>query len=143
MSDRLHAAFPGLRTTSFQITSPSDFNYNCVAWVAGVATDWWWPLDDVRQCFWPVGVEREVTLEAFALAFQTLGYVVCDDENLEGGFEKVALFAVERVPTHAARQRPSGRWTSKLGLSEDIEHELRAVEGTIYGSVALLMRRPA
>jgi len=144
MSDRLLAAFPGLRTTSFQITRPPDFTYNCIAWAANDCTEWWWPLDDSRQCFWPVGVERQVTLEAFVLAFQTRGYSVCEDQSLEAGFVKVALFAdADRVPTHAARQLPSGRWTSKLGHSEDIGHDLRALEGAIYGSVVLFLKRPA
>jgi hypothetical protein len=39
MSERLQVAFPGLRTTSFQVTSPPDFNYNCIGWAAGVVTD--------------------------------------------------------------------------------------------------------
>ena len=46
------------------------------------------------------------------------------------------------VPTHAARQLASGLWTSKLGHSEDIEHDLRALEGDTYGMVALLLKRP-
>ena len=143
MSERLLAAFPGLRTSSFQITSPADFSYNCIAWAAAVVTDWWWPFHDVRRTFWPAGVERQVTVAAFVAAFQTLGYAACVDDSLEAGFEKVALFATSAtVPTHAARQLPNGRWTSKLGHSEDIEHELRALEGEVYGSAKLFMKRP-
>jgi hypothetical protein len=57
--------------------------------------------------------------------------------------EKVALFADPAgIPTHAARQLASGQWTSKLGQAEDIEHELRALEGEIYGVVALILKRP-
>jgi hypothetical protein len=53
------------------------------------------------------------------------------------------LFAdAASVPTHAARQLRSGAWTSKLGISEDVEHELRALEGEIYGVVALILTRP-
>jgi hypothetical protein len=46
------------------------------------------------------------------------------------------------VPTHAARLLPSGLWTSKLGEWEDIEHDLLALEGDVYGTVALLLKRP-
>jgi hypothetical protein len=46
------------------------------------------------------------------------------------------------VPTHAARLLPSGLWTSKLGEWEDIEHDLHALEGDVYGTVALLLKRP-
>jgi hypothetical protein len=144
MSERLQAAFPGLRTTSFRVTSPADPIYNCIAWAAGVATAWWWPLTDAQRFFWPAGVPREITLDAFLSAFQSIGYVVCPDESVEPGFDKIALFAdAEGTPTHAARQLPAGRWTSKLGQADDIEHELRALEGAIYGSVACFMKRRA
>jgi hypothetical protein len=46
------------------------------------------------------------------------------------------------VPKHAARQLPSGRWTSKLGPMEDIEHALHDLTGMAYGSVVLVMKRP-
>jgi hypothetical protein len=66
-----------------------------------------------------------------------------DEESLEPGFEKVALFADSTgKPANASRQLPSGAWTSKLGNAEDIEHELHALEGEIYGVVALLLKRP-
>jgi hypothetical protein len=87
-------------------------------------------------------VVREETLAAFQEAFQSLGYAVCADEALELGFEKVALFALaDGFPTHAARQLGSGRWTSKLGELEDIEHALRDLEGVEYGTVVLVMKR--
>jgi hypothetical protein len=88
-------------------------------------------------------VPRELTRTAFISAFVLLGYVICDAEELEAGFQKIALFADEHgMPTHAARQLPNGRWTSKIGKAEDIEHDLRDVEGVLYGSVVLVMKRP-
>jgi hypothetical protein len=76
--------------------------------------------------------DREVTLSALTAAFLAIGYVVGGDESLEPGFEEVALFAdAARTPTHAARQLPSGAWTSKLGNAEDIAHELRALEAQL------------
>jgi hypothetical protein len=145
MSERLLAAFPGLRTTPFQVTSPADPTYNCVAWAAGNPTEWWWPLAaPERRTFWPAAAPRHVTVDAFVAALVTVGYSVCTDASLQPGFEKVALFADENgVPTHAARQLPSGRWTSKLSQSEDIEHDLRALEGQVYGTAAVFLRRPA
>jgi hypothetical protein len=71
-----------------------------------------------------------------------LGYVECTEEALETGFEKMATFADAGLLTrHVARQLSTGRWTSKLGELEDIEHDLRALEGSEYGSVVLLMKR--
>ena len=71
---------------------------------------------------WPAGVTRAETVEAFRDAFAALGYVVCDNDQPEAGYEKIALFALAGAPKHAARQLPGGRWTSKLGIMEDMEH---------------------
>ena len=98
---------------------------------------------DNETPYWPGGVPREETLTAFTAAFATLGYEVADSETWEPGFDKVALFAdAQGIPTHAARQLAQGRWTSKLGLSEDIEHNLHDVSGSIYGVVVRVLRRP-
>ena len=80
-------------------------------------------------------------MAAFAAAFATLGYVSGSGEEPESGFEKVALFASGTAPTHVARQLPNGRWTSKLGTREDIEHDLHAVSGEVYGVVAMVLKR--
>jgi hypothetical protein len=97
----------------------------------------------LKKRYWPAGVLRDETLAGFQEAFASLGYTVCAGEELEAGFQKVALFAdADAFPTHAARQLESGRWTSKLGELEDIEHALRDLEGVEYGSVVLVMKRP-
>jgi hypothetical protein len=141
MVEHIEHLFPALRGTAYTVTSPPNDAYNCIAWAAGETADWWWPADP-ETTRWPDGVSREETLEAFQGAFAALGYGVCDSEEPEAGFEKVALFAKDgTLPTHAARQLPSGRWTSKLGLLEDIEHGLHDLEGTEYGKVVLIMKR--
>jgi hypothetical protein len=43
MSEYLQTLFPGLRTTLSRVTSPADRKYNCIAWAANDASDWWWP----------------------------------------------------------------------------------------------------
>jgi hypothetical protein len=53
----------------------------------------------------------------------------------------VALFALAGEPTQAARQPAIGRWTSKLGPTEDIEHGLRELDEDVYGIVAVLLNR--
>src|SRR5262249_2321359 len=118
--------FPGLRGSAYQGTSPPDDVYNCIAWAAGVIDSWWWPVGGPQRIHWPAGVSGEETLEAFREAFAALGYCACQHAELEAGYEKVALFAnAAGLPTHAARQLPTGRWTSKVGQLEDIEHALR------------------
>ena len=81
-------------------------------------------------------------MDAFVQAFRTLGYEPCAGADLEEGFEKVAIFALNGVPTHASRQLPSGRWSSKLGVEQDIEHEVEGLVGTEYGDVGILLKRP-
>jgi hypothetical protein len=137
----LEDVFPGLRGQLYQIKSPRDRKYNCIAFAVGDNRNWWWP-DVAEEDTWPAGVARVETLAAFRDAFATLGYVVCDNDQLEANFEKVALFGLAGVPKHAARQLSSGRWTSKLGPMEDIEHALHDLTGAVYGSVVLVMKRP-
>ena len=142
MVDGLESAFPRLAGTDYRVTSPRDDAYNCIAWAAGATDNWWWPVGTGRT-YWPSGAPRAVTVDAFREAFASLGYIASPTEELESQFEKIALFAkAEDKPTHAARQLPSGRWTSKLGMMEDIEHALRDLEGTVYGSVVLIVKRP-
>jgi hypothetical protein len=143
MVSKLETLFPGLQGTDYRVTSPPERQYNCIAWAAGDQSDWWWP-DSTGSGHWPPGVPRSLDLQAFQSAYATLGYVPCDGEQYEPGFEKIALFArMNGTPTHAARQLPSGRWPSKLGRMEDIEHELHDVSGAVYGAVAVIMKRPA
>ena len=140
----LEELFPGLASSSFQITSPKSPDYNCIAWAANDQSSWWWPDDDPDNdaVWWPAGVAREETLAAFVAAYATIGYTPCADEEHQAGREKIAIFAGEDGrPTHAARQLPTGRWTSKLGLMEDIEHELHALEGDNYGRVVQILSR--
>jgi hypothetical protein len=94
--------------------------------------------------FWPEGATRAYTLQAFTEAFETIGYLVCATGAHEPGFEKVAIFVNNAgAPTHAVRELADGRWASKLGHEEDIEHDLAEdVSGSAYGQVAIFMRRP-
>jgi hypothetical protein len=141
---RLHSykegKWPYLFSEGYDVTSIETWDYNCIAFAADVQTDWWWP-DDNGDGYWPIK-EREETIECFIAAFKFLGYEVCGD-GLETGYEKIAIYTLKNVPTHAAKQLPDGRWKSKLGPWEDIEHNtLKAVEEYIYGKAVVIMRRP-
>jgi len=141
----LHTYCPHLSAGDYQITSPSTPDYNCVAWGAEEDDRWWDPTDPEK--YWPDGVPRELTLSAFIQAYQTLGYLPCDSLELEPGFQKIAIYTkppgeADGQPTHVTRQLPNGRWTSKLGNLEDIEHELDALRGFYYGAVAQILKRP-
>lgn len=137
----LEIVLPGLVGTNYQVTSPADDAYNCLAWAAHEVERWWWP-DSLGTAYWPEGVPRTETLTAFIAAYAMCGFVPAVDDSFEPGFEKIAIYAKSGKPTHAARQLPSGRWTSKLGRAEDIEHDLSALNGDLYGTVAIILHRP-
>lgn len=82
-------------------------------------------------------------MEAFEEGFGLLGFEVCDSAEVEAGYEKVAIYAdTDGEPQHVARQLVDGRWTSKLGALEDIEHQaLEDVDSAAYGEARLFMRR--
>ncbi len=134
-------AFPLLAADGYVETHPPSDVYNCIAWAAGRTDAWWWPDEDSAD-FWPAEVPREETIAAFLLAFATLGYEPCETADLEAGYEKVALYTLDGKPTHAARQLPDGKWTSKFGEGPVATHNTpRGVEGPVYGQVVRFLRR--
>lgn len=138
----IEALFPGLIGKNYQVTSPANDVYNCIAWAAQRVSEWWWPYD-LPGHHWPAGVAKTESIPAFHDVFATLGYATCRDAGLESQFEKIAIYADSNgIPTHASRQLPNGRWTSKLGKLEDIEHDLLDLTGVEYGAVVLVMKRP-
>ena len=98
-----------------QITSPETNDYNCIAWAAEDDKRWWEP-DIWRIYYWPRKAPRLMTLDAYIKAYETIGYIVCQDGNWEDGYIKIALFVDDQnIPTHAARLLSNDRWTSKCG----------------------------
>ena len=131
--------FPRLTDDNHRITSPETSDYNCFAWAAGDAQNWWQP-----GVYWPTeATQDDYGIAALSQLFQEMGYEPCEGEALEPRFEKVVLYSSARFYTHAARQLSTGKWTSKLGRTEDIEHDTpEDVAGGVYGDVAQFMKRP-
>jgi hypothetical protein len=139
--------FPNLTDQDYIETSPLTRRYNCIAWSVGNTADRWWP-DPWGVGRWPQSVSREVTIDGFIRMFEALGYVECGaDGSYEQGLEKVALYAKpgiagQDIPTHAAIQLESGKWSSKLGDFEDIEHaDVSVLNGPQYGRVVCYLKR--
>ncbi|PYQ29250.1 MAG: hypothetical protein DMF56_13350 [Acidobacteria bacterium] len=142
MREIIEQLFPRLRESGFEITSPPDPTYNCVAWAAGDITRWWWPAESPFS-YWPAEVRRDESVASFLEAFATIGYEITDSGDVETTFEKVAVFASsDGIPTHVARQLIDGTWTSKLGRLEDIGHTVvNGVSGSEYGNAVLFLKR--
>ena len=147
--ERLIATYlPGLSIGSYEITSPTTDDYNCISWALSETHRRWDPLGFLPD-HWPAGVPRNDQLETIEAALRIEGFEFCNDDALEDGIEKIALFADGSRFTHVARQLPSGRWTSKLGDYCDIEHELEDLVGIRsansefrYGEIVAYMQRP-
>jgi hypothetical protein len=141
--------FPNLRRLGYERTSEPAY-YNCISFAVGDERRRWWPgeyhpiwsLD-----YWPPGAPTDETLEAFAVALGTVRFVRCgpnDGGRLEKGFQRIALYGLsEAAIRHAAKQMPNGKWRSKLGPHEDIEHALDGLVGPCYGSVIAFFKRPS
>lgn len=143
------AAFPGLQSDpDFKITSPDNPNYNCIAWAYHSDNRWMWPggiEHKIADCFhyWPEGVDDTTEVAAFISAFEKKGYRICGNADFEHDYTKIALYVIKGTTecTHASRQLRSGKWTSKLGPSHDIQHGTPyTIEGDVYGNVYCIMK---
>jgi hypothetical protein len=138
--------WPNLVEPHFKVTSKDTPDYNCVAFAAGEVDQWWEPyiFPPPPGVYWPDGVTPDNTLEAWAEAYATREFERCVDASLEAEFVKIAIYAdVHGTPQHVARQLKDGRWASRLGDLEDIEHcSLEALENGMYGSARMFLKRP-
>jgi len=137
-----YAEFPNLQPGNHTVTSNSDPKYNCFAWAAH-HTDRW--LDPLRPLgYWPPQIPPRATLNNFTAVYEAEGWVRCESPAPEAGYEKIAIYTDRRgLPQHAARLLENGKWTSKLGEEEDIDHDdLQVFDGSDYGQAARYLRRP-
>jgi hypothetical protein len=132
--------FPRLTPANHRVTSPATIDYNCIAWAAEDTENWWQPGMFWIPLDWPA---NDFGLGALESVFRSLGYVDCSNNaGFEPGSQKVALYGSGFMYTHAARQLSSGKWTSKLGKGEDIEHDTPYdAAGGVYGEVVQIMKR--
>jgi len=137
---------PSLRdSATWDPQSPRDPEYNCFAWAARDSERWWDPPGTADWAYWPHDLPTWETLENYKRLYELEGFQGCDDATLSEGVEKIALFVgPDGAPSHAARQLPTGRWTSKLGKGIDLEHDLDTLDGDpTIGCLAAYMSRPS
>lgn len=138
--------FPNLVQGEYRVTSPEDDKYNCISYAADDNALWWTHGErtTLKGFYWPPGAMHGDQLGALISCFECIGYSICNNDSVEKGYDKVALYADKQGNwTHAAKQLPDGSWTSKLGEGVDIIHDnLEGVSGRLYGHVACFMKRP-
>jgi len=132
---------PEIAHTEYRVTSEETTAYNCIAWALEIPDQW---IDPTPDYIWHEEVERGYTVAVFMELFTRWGrYESCDNGSLEEGYQKIAIYHDGfNQFHHVARQLASGKWTSKLGSNEDIEHELSGLEGKFYGYAKIFMKRP-
>lgn len=132
--------FPNSVNEPFIKTSEQTPTYNCIAWAAGDNSRWYEP-DMFGQYYWPNSIPRQYTIEAYIMVYESIGFRRCENAAYEDGYEKVAVFAKEGMPTHAAKQLPDGNWSSKLGMNVDVSHSIKSIIGGTYGNVVQYLKR--
>src|SRR6185437_13377590 len=135
---RIKNHFPNLRKgENFKFTSLGTDDYNCIAWASEI-TDNWVQLYDLR------GTKTDAV--SYVNYFKSLGFDITTDKTVEEGKLKIAIYIgtehLEHEFKHVARQLPNGKWTSKLGEWEDIEHNTpEALAGKSYGENIVIMEK--
>lgn len=147
--DALYAQLPRLSQathgTDHKITSEPTDGYNCVAWVDRKMDEYL----DPQTCWWPKAVPTpkpyEKDLYCYVSYFEYRGFVASDSADLEPGFLKIAIYAVDGNFQHVAKPLPSGRWSSKAGALHDMWHtDLDAFDGSpmmAYAGPVMYMKR--
>lgn len=138
----LRGDYENLAQNGYTITSERTSEYNCVSFAIGREDENWWPpvAGNLGKQYWP-NDNPDLSVSNFVEIFRTLGFEDCDSSALEEQFEKIAIYEKSGRVMHVARQEPDGTWKSKLGTSEDIQHNLAGLEGHYYGRVVLVLRR--
>jgi hypothetical protein len=119
--------------------------YNCIGWAIGRDDQWVDPADPEEweeNFYWPENVPRDYKITSLIMVFELAGFAICADASLEDGVEKIAIYADGDEWMHAARQLDTGKWTSKMGPDERIEHDTpEDLAGPWCGQVKMFMQR--
>src|SRR5438034_10954897 len=136
----LERLFPALSGSEYSKSSEADTAYNCFGFAVHDTKQYWQKVD-VRGYYWPL--KRDDRLEDWIEALRLNNFVPTDDWSLEAEFEKVCIYVNEEgSPEHVSRQLASGKWTSKIGRLEDIEHStLTELECVDYGKPKVMLKR--
>lgn len=139
--ENLETKFPSLASDGYRLTSPEDPLYNCIAWLFGETEAWWEPFP---ICYWPIpySIVKASKIDTLIAMLEHFGFEKSDGTSPGDGYERVAIYGKNGEWTHAAKQLPTGKWTSKLGPDQDIEHDtLECLVGSEYGDIVRILKR--
>lgn len=142
--EKIEWDFPALRGgVGYRDASEETIVYNCLSWALGIN---WTRLDPEPKCagyYWFPGIPRKWDEPTIRTIFEKHSYTVADNYDLEPEFEKVVFYCDDKgVPQHFARQLPDGKWASKMGDLNDIEHDtLESLISELYGKPGLVLKR--
>jgi hypothetical protein len=134
------SALPNSLIEPLQITSLETGQYNCLSWALGITDVPIWPIEE-KPYTWPNNLPLIESMENFIAFFKIHGFEHWTNEKPKKGYELIAIFEKDGLPTHISRLLKNGYWTSKIGILEDVQHSLFAISGGIYGEVSIFMKR--
>lgn len=133
----IEQSLPNLRPSeNFEFSSLQDEDYNCVAWASG--------RDDGWTQFYDASGRAIRTPERYVQHFLEMGYdEVSPNGDFENGINKIAIYINTNRNhfKHVARQLPNGKWASKLGDWEDIEHSSAEDLLGFYGDKIIYLQK--
>lgn len=140
-TQEIEAVFPELVGTNYSEKSRETDVYNCIAFAFGDVNHWWWPQRGYG-IYWPPGFQLSDSVDVLIGICEVHGYSRCKGPKHEIGYEKIAIYSIGGRFKHAVRQLRSGRWVSKLGEWQDIEHAgVGHVRTPAYGTPKHFLRR--
>jgi hypothetical protein len=139
----LAGIFPRSESAPYEVTSPEDIKYNCSRGLLArrrFAANGGLRLHPSIIGPWsPVRKQLRVSSRHSANLATWFATPANSNQVMRGWQSTLTKLG---TPTHMARQLTSGRWTSKLGELEDIEHlTLEQLSGSDYGQAVQFLKR--
>jgi hypothetical protein len=142
--EKIEWDLPALRGgVGYRDTSEETIIYNRLSWALGITWTRYDPEPKCTRYFWFPGLPRKWDEPTIRLLFENHDYSLAENSEFELGYEKVVFYSDDKaIPQHFARQLPNGKWTSKIGDLNDIEHDtLECLVSPLYGRLGLVLKR--
>ena len=122
-----------------QISAPTP-SYNCIGWALGLDNLFVSP-DNVPWHWWPYQNGDLSSEQALIDCFRYFAFDICEENDNDPGYDKVALYSLTGNWTHAAKVLDANVYYSKFGSNIDGYHSSGHWLSSKYGTVYKFMRR--